>query len=356
MNRIKILLFQLMIVVCPFIKAGNYSSQKLIYYSADKSLHFGATLTIPEKVKKPAVVVLVTGTYPQDRDCVMAGHKMFAEIADYLSSRGIAVLRSDDRGVGESNGVYETSTTADFADDVLSAVAYLKTRKDINVHKIGLLGHSEGGAVISIAASKSKDVAFMISMAGLATGGLASLIRQNEDLVNAANIPDYDKKRSNDINNRMFQVAYKYADSDSLEAKLNETYKAWKVEDDAYFKTLNIEFDHFRFPIYSYVNQAKGAWYRFFIRYNPAIYLSKVNIPVLALNGEKDVMVACKPSLDNWKRYLSHNKDVTIVPLPGLNHLFLPCTKGTPDEYVTIKAPISKDALEIIYRWIKKRI
>ncbi|NLI35341.1 MAG: alpha/beta hydrolase [Bacteroidales bacterium] len=356
MNRIKILSLQLMIVVCPFIKAGNYTSQNVIYYSADKSLHFGATLTIPEKVKKPAVVVLVTGTYPQNRDCVMAGHKMFAEIADYLSSRGIAVLRSDDRGVGQSNGVYETSTTADFADDVLSAVAYLKTRKDINVHEIGLLGHSEGGAVISIAASKSKDVAFMISMAGLATEGLASLIRQNEDLVNAANIPDYDKKRSNDINNRMFQVAYKYADSDSLEAKLNETYTEWKVKDDAYFKTLNIEFDHFRFPIYSYVNQAKGAWYRFFIRYNPAIYLSKVNIPVLALNGEKDVMVACKPSLDNWKRYLSHNKDVTVVPLPGLNHLFLPCTKGTPDEYATIKAPISKDALEIIYRWIKKRI
>jgi len=356
MTRIKIILLQLMMVACPFIKGGNYTSQNLIYYSANKSLHFGATLTIPKNVKKPAVVVLVTGTYPQNRDCDMAGHKMFAEIADYLSSRGIAVLRSDDRGVGQSNGVYETSTTADFADDVLSAVAYLKTRKDINVHKIGLLGHSEGGAVISIAASKSKDVAFMVSMAGLATEGLASLIRQNEDLVDAAKIPDYDKKRYNDINNRMFKVAYKYADSDSLEAQLNETYKVWKVEDDAYFKTLNIEFDHFRFPIYSYVNQAKGVWYRFFIRYNPALYLSKVNIPVLALNGEKDVMVDCKSSLDNWKKYLLHDKDVTTVALPGLNHLFLPCKKGTPDEYATIKSPISKEALEIIYRWIKKRI
>jgi pimeloyl-ACP methyl ester carboxylesterase len=339
--------------------AINYTSQDVVYYNADKSLHFGATLTLPKGIKKAPIVILVSGTGPQNRDGEMAGHKMFAEIADYLSNRGIAVLRTDDRGVGKTNGVYSTSNTADFADDVMDAIAYLKTRKDINKKEIGLIGHSEGGAVISIVASRSKDVAFMISLAGLATDGLSSVIRQNKDIVAAANIPDYDKKRYGEINQIMFDTAYKYADADSatLAKQLNDKYNAWKVKDDAYFKSLNVgEFDHFRFPIYMYTMQATGRWYRFFIRYNPAQYLSKVTIPVLALNGDKDVMVAYDQNLGNFKKYLCNDKDVTTKVMHGLNHLFLPCEKGTQDEYVKIKAPMSGDALKIVYDWIKSHV
>ncbi len=335
--------------------AKKYKEENLIYYNADSTLHFGATLTLPNGVKKPPVVVLVSGTGPQNRDGEMAGHKMFAEISDYLSSRGIAVLRTDDRGVNQTNGDYAKATTADFADDVLTAVTYLKTRKDINREKIGVLGHSEGGAAISIAASKSKDISFMISLAGLATDGLTALLQQNKDLVAAADIPDYNKKRYDEINDLMFHTAYKYAASDSMEQKLNETYNKWKVKDDAYFKTLNVKFDHFRFPIYSYVMQATGAWYRFFISYNPQIYLSKIKIPVLALNGEKDIMSACHMNLDNFKKYLTNDKDVTTIALPGLNHLFLPCKTGTQEEYRSIKDPMSEQALQTIYKWIKER-
>lgn len=336
---------------------SNYKAEKLTYFNEDSTLHFGATLTYPLHVKKAPVVILVSGTGKQDRDGTMAGHKMFADIASYLSSRGIAVLRTDDRGTGETNGVYETSTTADFAQDVISAIAYLKNRKDINKKEIGLIGHSEGGAVISIVAAQSKDVAFMISLAGLATKGLSSLIRQNEDLVKAADIPDYDKKRYNEINGLMFQTAYQYASSDSMEQKLNETYEKWKIKDDAYYKGLNIKgYDHFRFPIYSYVRQAIGTWYRFFIRYNPEDYLAKVTIPVLALNGEKDIMVAADQNLRNFKNYLIHNKDVTTMVLPGLNHLFLSCKTGKQEEYRTLEGHFSEEALQIMYHWIKKHI
>ncbi len=334
-----------------------YKEEKVIYYNSDSTLHFGATLTLPFGESKAPVVILVSGTGPQNRDGEMAGHKIFATIADYLSHRGIAVLRSDDRGVGETNGTYNTATTADFAADVLTAIAYLKSRQDIDSHKIGLIGHSEGGAVISIAASESKDVSFMISLAGLATDGLTSLIRQNEDIIAAAKIPDYNKKRYNEINGLMFRVAYKYAESDSLEQKLNETYNSWKIKDTEYFKSLKIEeYDHFRFPIYSYVQSAIGPWYRFFIRYNPKEYLSKVRIPVLALNGDKDIMVAYDQNLNNFKKYLSANKDVTTIVLPRLNHLFLPCETGTQDEYAKIKSSLSEKALRIMYDWIEKHL
>lgn len=335
----------------------KYKEENIIYYNSDSTLHFGGTLTLPVNETKFPVVILVSGTGKQDRDGTMTGHKMFATIADYLSNRGIAVLRSDDREVGESNGVYATSTTADFADDVCTAIDYLKGRGDIDINKIGLLGHSEGGAVISIVASKSKDVAFMISMAGLATEGLSSLIRQNEDIVAATDIPDYNKKRHNDINERMFRTAYRYAQSDSLELKLNETFNEWKMKDDEYFKSLNTGgYDHFRFPIYLYVEQATSLWYRFFIRYNPEEYLSKVKIPVLALNGDKDIFVASDMNLNNFKKYLAGNKDVTTISLPGLNHLFLPCQTCTQQEYPTIKENIPEEVLSLIYNWIKERI
>jgi uncharacterized protein len=341
-----------------FKKDTSYISQNVNYAKPDTSINFGATLTIPDTSSRNPVVIIVSGTGPQDRDGTMAGHKMFAVLADYLSKRGIAVLRVDDRGVGQTTGNYETSTTADFASDVLTSIDYLKTRKDIDIQKIGLIGHSEGGAVISIAASQSKDIAFLVSIAGLATNGLDALLVQNEDIVASAPIPDRDKKRYNEINSLMFQTAYKYANSDSMEQKLNETYNSWKQKDDEFVKSQHIDFDHFRFPIYSYVHQATGAWYRFFIQYDPAKYLSKVNVPILALNGDKDLMVACDLNLENWKKYgqLSGNKNITTVKLEGLNHLFLHCTTCTQQEYSSLKEDFSPEALKIISDWVQQQV
>lgn len=336
--------------------AQKFVNKELNFASPDGKIQFAGTLSMPEGTKKkcPAVVI-VSGSYKQDRDGMMAGHPLFKQIADYLSSRGIAVLRLDDRGTGKTTGVYETSTTGDFADDALRAIQYLKGINGINPKKIGLLGHSEGAAASAIAASKSRDVAFIVSVAGLATSGYESLIQQNEDIVNASPLPEYDKKRSNEINGLMFKVAFKYADSDSLENKLNTTYNEWKVKDDAYFKTLNIEFDHFRFPVYSYVNYAIGPWYRYFVKYDAPKTVGSVKVPILALNGDKDLMVSGKSNLENWKKYAAAggNHKVETHLLPGLNHLFLPCVSCTTQEYSSIKASFSLEALNIIGNWIQ---
>lgn len=180
-------------------------------------------------------------------------------------------------------------------------------------------------------------------------------VQQNEDIMNASRLTEADKKRSNEINGLMFKVRNQYADAGSLESNLNTTYNEWKVKDDAYFKTLNIEFDHFRFPLYSYVNHVVGPWYRYFIKYDAAKTVGLVKVPIVALNGDKDLMVSGKSNLENWKKYAAAggNHKAETHLRPGLNHLFLPCVTFTTQEYSSIKASFSPEALNIIANWIQ---
>lgn len=338
------------------LKTAVAQSTGVSFKNADGSITFGGTLSVPEGYKSGNAVVLVSGTGKQDRDGTMAGHAWFKVIAEYLNTKGMTVLRVDDRGVGETSGVYEDATTADFAADALAGLDYLKSRKDLKLKKIGLLGHSEGGVAISIAASASSDVAFVISLAGLATSGLEAQIQQNKDIVAAAPISDYDKKRYDEINLLMFNTALKYADSANMHSKLNEVYNVWKVKDDEAFKKQNIAFDHFRFPIYSWSLTAEKPWYRYFIKYDPAVYMMKLKVPVLAINGSTDIMVKAGPNLANWKELLQKggNKKVTVVELEGLNHLLQHSKTGLPQEYATIKETIAPEALEAIGKWLSE--
>lgn len=330
-------------------------STDVSFKNLDGSITFGATVSVPAKGNTYNAVVLISGGGRQDRDGTMAGHPWFKVLAEYLNSKGLTVLRMDDRGVGKTTGDYDLATTADFANDALAAIAYLKSRKDLGLKKIGLAGHSEGGAASAIAASQSKDVAFLISLSGLAVNGMSSLKSQNADIVAASQLKDYDKKRSDEINNLMFQTAFNYADSANMEQKLNDTYATWKKKDDVYFKTLNIEFDHFRFPIYSYVMNATKPWYRYFLKFDPVAFLPKVKVPVLAINGDKDLMVRSKPNLENWKNLpaTGGNKNVTVKEISGLNHLLQHCTTCQLQEYASLKETIAPEVLQEIGNWLK---
>lgn len=353
-----ILVFVCLLHLVMYSQAQNFFSREVVFKSPDGRITYGGTLTYPKGKKKYPAIVVLSGTGMQDRDGLMSGHKMYLEIANEISNNGYAVLRLDDRGVGKTTGVYETATTEDFANDALLAIQYLKTVPSIKSNKIGLMGHSEGGAAMSIAAAKSHDVSFLISLSGVAMSGFDSQIVQNEGLVKASKLPDYDKARANEINRLMFSTALKYADSSNMEVKLNETYQTWKTKDDVYFKTLNIKFDHFRFPIYSYVQNSIGPWYRYFIKYDAKKTLAQIKVPVLAINGDKDVLVPGHANLENWKNYIATggNSLVETHLIPNLNHLLLPCTICDNAEIPTIKSSVSPVALGIIVRWLKKTI
>ncbi|SOD11465.1 alpha/beta hydrolase [Pedobacter xixiisoli] len=318
------------------------------------SLQIGASLYMPVKSGKVTAMVMVSGTNPQDRNGMMAGYPFFKQIATFLATKGYAVLLMDDRGVGKSTGNYPYATTEDFANDALVAIKYLRTQFQINQDKIGLIGHSEGGAASAIAAAKSSDVKFIISLAGLATNGFESLIQQNEDLVNHSQLSQADKNRSNQINRLMFETALKYADSVNMRAKLDETYLEWKKVDDSLFKLSGVQWDHFRFPIYSYVNHAVGKWYRYFVKYDAQVVMKQIKVPVLAINGDKDLMVAGVPNLANWKNYIAvgGNKKVTTKLIPSVNHLLQKCESCKPDEYAKIKTGVDGEVLTTMASWL----
>jgi pimeloyl-ACP methyl ester carboxylesterase len=329
---------------------GQIVSRDVEYDNADSSIHFGGTLTLPAGLQSFPAVVLVSGTGKQDRDGTMAGHKMFKVIAEYLSNNGIAVLRVDDRGTGKTTGDYEKATTADFAADAVTAIAYLKAYP--GVKGVGLIGHSEGGAAAYMAAVNSKDVRFIISLAGLATTGLKALQAQNRAIVTSAGIPMLMQQRFNQINDIMFDTAYTYAASPDMEQHLRNAYTLWNEQDLAKGKQDSVygkSRDHFFFPLESYVRLATGPWYRYNVRFDPVPWLKQVKVPVLAINGDKDIMVDADENLGNYKKYV---KKVTIVKVPGLNHLFQHCVTCTMQEPAKLKEDFAPEVLKEMVTWI----
>ena len=143
-----------------------YEIEEITFENTKENIKLAGTLTYPQTNKPYPVVVLISGSGPQNRNSEILGHQSFWVIADYLSRNGIGVLRFDERGVGKSEGNYAEATSFDFAADVAAAVLYLKTKSGVDAKKIGLIGHSEGGMIAPIVASKDKSIAYMILLAG----------------------------------------------------------------------------------------------------------------------------------------------------------------------------------------------
>ncbi|MBK8953694.1 MAG: alpha/beta fold hydrolase [Chitinophagaceae bacterium] len=156
----------------------EYKNEDVIYENAARSLKYGATISIPKGDGPFPAAILITGSGAQNRDEEILGHKLFAVIADHLTRNGIVVLRVDDRGVGKSTGKFEEATTADFASDVSNGVDYLLTRNEVDKTKIGLIGHSEGGMIAPMVATKRKDINYIILLAGPGVKTLDLLIEQ----------------------------------------------------------------------------------------------------------------------------------------------------------------------------------
>jgi len=139
-------------------KPYPYTEEEVKYDNKEAKISLAGTLTLPTGKGPFPVVLLISGSGPQDRDETVFCHRPFLVLADYLTRQGIAVLRVDDRGVRESSGDFSLATSEDFASDVSAGIEYLKTRKEINPEKIGLIGHSEGGIIAPMVAVKSPDI------------------------------------------------------------------------------------------------------------------------------------------------------------------------------------------------------
>jgi pimeloyl-ACP methyl ester carboxylesterase len=152
------------------------------------------------------------------------GHRPFLVLADYLTRRGIAVLRVDDRGVGGSTGDVATATSEDLAGDVLAGVTLLKGRAEIDGTKIGLVGHSEGGMIAPMAAVRSEDVAYLVLMAGTAIPGEQLMYRQSA-LIRQASGEDPKAIRHNEIAQRqIFAILKREKDDAAAEKQIRAVF------------------------------------------------------------------------------------------------------------------------------------
>jgi uncharacterized protein len=344
----------------------SYKSEDVEYDNANKSIHFGATFTVPlpepntDYVKAPAypTVLLITGSGAQDRDENILDHKPFALIADYLTRQGIAVLRVDDRGKGKTSGSFATSTTFDFALDVEAGINYLKSRKDVDSFNIGLIGHSEGGMIAPIVASRRKDIGFIILLAGPGINVLDMMEQQSADVMASTGSLKSDIDFYRPLYRKLVTAIITAKDTATASKKAMLVFKKWqKGKSAATIKnTTGIETEK-DIPAFTnaFVKQLSNPWFSNFIKMKPQNYLTKTNCPVLALNGEKDIQVSAKLNLAGIKTALQKNNNThaTTIEMPGLNHLFQHCKKCSADEYGQLEETFDTATLKIMLDWIK---
>ena len=318
----------------------------MTYENKSAGITLAGTLTLPRSEGPFSAVLLITGSGPQDRDETALSHKPFLVLADYLTRQGIAVLRVDDRGVGKSTGTFSQATAGDFASDVLAGVEYLKNRKEIDPKYIGLIGHSEGGEIAPMVATQSQDVAFIVLMAGLGINGYDDMVLQDFLSVKQAGASDEEAEWVRNWVKRFYAVPLEEKDDAIAKKKLLDLYAGIKEEEKHSAKwmggiTLNPDY-------------AVSPAMRHFLSFDPVPLLKKVQCPVLAINGERDVQVPPKENLQGIEAALKAggNQHYTIKELPNLNHLFQTVQPGGETDYGKIEETMSPIVLKMIADWI----
>ena len=327
-----------------------YDGEEVSYENKRDGVKLAGTLTLPRGKASSPAVILITGSGPQNRNEELMGHKPFLVLADYLTRQGIAVLRVDDRGVGDSTGSTTSSTSENFATDVLAGIEFLKGHKGINSKQIGLIGHSEGGLIAPMVAAQSADVAFIVLLAGPGLPGEEILYLQGALILKAGGGAPEALARQRAEQEIMFNAVKQEKDNAAAEKKIREGFeKQLSAASDA-------EKAQARQALEPQINMVISPWFRHFLTYDPRPTLARVRCPVLALNGENDLQVPVTENLREIEATLktAGNKDVTVVRLPKLNHLFQTSETGSPSEYVKIEETIAPIALKTLGDWIAK--
>jgi len=326
---------------------GPFSYEQKELEIKNKNIKIAGTLTLPKETNFP-IVILVSGSGQQDRDCELVGHKPFWILADYLSENGIAVFRYDDRGIGKSTGEFGSSTETDFTSDVLAIFSYLK--KKYPGHPIGIYGHSEGGIIGLRAAAQQKEIGFLIESASVGTNGKDVLVNQQYDIPIASGMTEEEAN----WNARLFEEAINIVLKKETVSFLKD-YELWlstvwenipsSFKED---KTMN----DMATEMSAFIN---SDWAKEFLSYQAADYLKTVDLPMLIINGKKDIQVRWEENQLGFKQSMNPNTlaHSTFKAYDDLNHLLQPCIKCNISEYATIETSMSPIVMSDILTWIK---
>lgn len=334
------------------VKPYAYAEEEVSYENTADKIKLAGTLTFPRGGGRFPAVLLITGSGSQDRDETISGHRPFLVLADHLTRNGFAVLRVDDRGIGGSGGNPMTATTQDYARDVEAGLAYLKTRKEIDPKQIGLIGHSEGAIIAPMVASRSKDVAFIVMLAGTGQTGKDVILTQLGLIQRASGVNEEGVKKAVAFQDKLLSIIISEPDNKRAGEKIGAMLAQ---EKSGLSEAEAKEFARAEADIKAQTAALLSPWYRSFISYDPRPALEKVKVPVLALNGESDLQVPSKENLAAISAALQKagNKDVTVRSFPRLNHLFQTARTGLMSEYGEIDETISPGVLEAVTTWLR---
>ncbi|WP_226668557.1 alpha/beta hydrolase family protein [Microbulbifer aggregans] len=332
--------------VAPF----PYEVEEVQVLNKAADITLAGTLTRPEGEIK-ASAILITGSGPQDRDESIVGHKPFAVIADHLTRKGFAVLRLDDRGVGQSSGNFATATSADFAGDISAAVDYLQGREDIPSQSIGLIGHSEGGMIAPMVASQRDDLAFVIMMAAPGVEIIDLYIEQRMNIFRSLGVQESNLNKISRLDRSVFEQINQLSSGESLTSEtlesLREISRTTEVSNPSDIDS----------QVAALAQTYASPWFRYFLKFDPEPHIKGLNMPVLALNGSLDIQVSAQQNLSGIRKALSASQhgDFQIVELEGLNHLFQTAETGVVTEYGAIQETIAPKALNLMSNWLAER-
>ena len=334
-----------------------YRNEEVTFDSAEEGVTLAGTLTMPNANSKNETymaAVLISGSGPQDRDESLMGHKPFLVIADHLTKQGMAVLRFDDRGTGDSTGDHDSATTADFANDVRGAVNFLRSRAEIDSTKVGLIGHSEGGLIGPIVTSTDENVAFLVMLAGPGVNGEKIILNQAPAISRASGETAEHVELLEEQLPQITTAIKEGADEERISTMVKEFAKQFEAiaSEDGDDQKLSAE--ELATAMSGGFERMQTAWFQYFLTYEPVPALEKTKCPVLSIIGEKDLQVDPKINVEPITAALMRagNPRSRSEELPGLNHLFQECETGSLDEYQTIEQTFSPGALKLISDWL----
>ena len=337
-------------------EAPPYRLEEVTFANGDIVLT--GSLTLPDADGPHPAVVLISGSGAQDRDANLFGFKTFAIIADRLARHGVAVLRFDDRGVGGSGGNVLQATISDRAQDVNAAVELLRSRDDIDPVRIGLIGHSEGGMIAPLVASRRDGVAFVVLLAAPAVAGDAILRAQLVEILKADGATQEQIEQAQAQQDLMLRAVATGEGWDEVEETsrrtarqqieaLPEAQREAIADIDLYIDTI----------IPEQMQYVQSPWYKSFYEYDPVPALAGLTVPVLALYGELDTQVPVELNATAFSEIVTGagNPDYTVVTLTEANHLFQEAITGSLSEYAELKPEFIPGFLESILDWILRQ-
>lgn len=327
-----------------------YESQEVTIPNGEYKIT-GTLITPSDSLNKNIVVVLASGSGPQNRDGELLGHKPFWVIADYLARNGISTLRFDDRGTGGSTAGYFQASLADFASDVSKCVDFIALDTSFSDFKIGVTGHSEGGMHALIAASQNENIDFVIELASVGLSGKKVLLEQQYLIPLKSGLGEEHAK----WNQSLFKGVCKIVEKESSREKASDLISQF-IDKKLEKAPEKVKTSSSAMSIKMSMNMLlNNDWGREFLKYRAKDYFKNCKVPVLAINGAEDIQV---PAASNNKAFLkwlkqSKNKNSEAVILPGLNHLFQHCRQCNIEEYATIEETFAEEVMQKMVEWME---